>query len=353
MEPNPRISIGLPIFNGEKFVAEAIESIRAQTCSDWELVISDNGSSDGSEEICRGFAALDPRVRYYREPRNRGAAWNFNRAFALARGKYFSWLAHDDLVAPGFLEATSRALDEHPDAVLSMPRVGVINESGMQILGEGAEGSRAATGQLLTDAGFVHRRELLESERPHERFLAVLAHSQRCYELFALMRADALRKTPQMRSYPNAEKVLLAELALLGKYHEVPEVLFYSRWHTDRLTNGDPGQKRQEHWKPRSKSRIVFPHQPRCALGYFLLLWQHRLKARDRIACLGSFVQFLFQVRRYGSILRGAMSGTGMHVSIPDNCPLGPRPSELPPRQPSPTDSNGPPSEVRRHGVLA
>src|SRR4051794_27811047 len=83
MPNQPRVSIGLPVYNGEKYLAAAIESALRQTFGDLELIISDNGSTDGTREICERFAAEDPRVRYHQEVQNRGAVWNFNRVVQL------------------------------------------------------------------------------------------------------------------------------------------------------------------------------------------------------------------------------------------------------------------------------
>src|SRR3982751_485615 len=100
----PKVSIGLPVYNGELHLALALDSILAQTYGDFEIVISDNGSTDGTESICRRYAAADPRIRYERNETNRGAAWNYNHVFELSRGEYFKWMAHDDLIEPNYLE---------------------------------------------------------------------------------------------------------------------------------------------------------------------------------------------------------------------------------------------------------
>src|SRR5262245_45018612 len=99
----PRVSIGLPIFNGEKYVAQAFDSILAQTYADFELIISDNASTDQTEAICQAYANRDRRIRYYRNNRNLGAAANYNRVFDLSTGVYFKWAAHDDIVLPTFV----------------------------------------------------------------------------------------------------------------------------------------------------------------------------------------------------------------------------------------------------------
>src|SRR5258708_40095698 len=107
----PRVSVAVPVFNGEKYVAEAVESILTQTYRDLEVILCDNGSTDRTEGICREYAGRDSRVRYSRNEVNRGIHRNFSRGAELARGEYFMWLAHDDKLAPGFLEWGVAALD--------------------------------------------------------------------------------------------------------------------------------------------------------------------------------------------------------------------------------------------------
>ena len=129
-ESVPRVTIGLPVYNGENYLAEAIESLLSQTFTDFELVICDNGSTDRTEQVCRAFAARDARIRYYRESQNRGLAWNFSRTFELARGRYFKWQAHDDLCGPTLLERSVEALDRDPALVLACARRTIIDHDG-------------------------------------------------------------------------------------------------------------------------------------------------------------------------------------------------------------------------------
>ena len=96
----------------------AIESHLAQSFNDFELIISDNASTDGTRDICEHYASVDPRVRHYRTSANHGAIWNFNRCFELARGEYFKWSAHDDFIDPTFCEKCIEILDSSPDVVL-------------------------------------------------------------------------------------------------------------------------------------------------------------------------------------------------------------------------------------------
>ena len=106
----PRVSIGIPVYNGENFLEEAIRSVLAQTYQDLELVIADNASSDRTAEIGQDFAASDGRVRYVRNARNLGAAPNYNRVWEQSRGDLFKWLSHDDRILPGYVAATVAAL---------------------------------------------------------------------------------------------------------------------------------------------------------------------------------------------------------------------------------------------------
>ena len=118
MYDRPTVSIGLPVHNGAAFLAEAIESIPAQTFTDFELVISDNASTDRTPEICRSYTAADGRIRYYRQEANIGAARNYNVVFQRSSGKYFKWAAHDDLIRPTYLARCVAALEADPEAVL-------------------------------------------------------------------------------------------------------------------------------------------------------------------------------------------------------------------------------------------
>src|SRR5216683_2033766 len=125
-----KITIGLPVFNGADYLPEAIDSILSQSFGDFELFISDNASDDGTEEICQQYARRDRRVRYLRQTRNVGAAANHNLLVAQGENPYFKWAAHDDVLAPRFLEVAVRVLDDHPEIVLASPASALIDEAG-------------------------------------------------------------------------------------------------------------------------------------------------------------------------------------------------------------------------------
>ncbi|MCK4236674.1 MAG: glycosyltransferase family 2 protein, partial [Candidatus Krumholzibacteria bacterium] len=209
----PRVSIGIPVYNGERYIAGTIDSILAQTFRDFELIISDNASTDGTSTICRRYAAADERVRYFRNERNLGAAKNFNLLFTHARGEYFKWAAADNLIEPTFLERCVEVLDARPDAVVAYTKCKQINDF---------------DGTMRT----IDTDRDLESadacERLHNLFLQVIGMQD---TIWGLMRVSALQKTRLIRSFVGADDCLLIELILQGPYVEVPEHLLVLRIH--------------------------------------------------------------------------------------------------------------------------
>ncbi len=211
-----RVSIGLPVYNGERFVAEAIESLLSQTFGDFELIISDNASDDHTGDICRQYRQKDRRIRYFLNDRNVGAAPNYNQTFRLARGEFFRWHAHDDLCAPTYLECCVEALDSRPAAALAQTRTVYIDENGDRVV------ERRHFGRDTFE---------LASPYPHRRLRRLLAWPHAGNAPFGLIRRRALLCTKLIGSYPMSDEALLAELSLLGELIEVPEPLFLRRLH--------------------------------------------------------------------------------------------------------------------------
>lgn len=237
----PPVSIGMPVYNGANYLAEALDALLAQSFADFELVISDNASTDATEEICRGYAARDRRISYHRAEQNRGAAWNFNRVFALARSPYFKWAAHDDLCAPTMLARCVEALNRAPEIVLAYPRAHMLDPQGQP--------AQPYDINLRTD-----------SPRPSVRFHDLVCISHLCYQVFGLIRADALRQTILIGSFVSSDKVLLAQLGLLGPFYEIPEYLFFPRRHALQSGTAHPARRARIAWFDTAKAgRLVFP----------------------------------------------------------------------------------------------
>ncbi len=232
---NPRVSIGIPVYNGEKYLAAALDSLLAQTYADFEVAISDNASTDRTEKICREYAARDSRIRYERQPKNLGMTWNFSHVVEMARGEYFRWHAHDDTCAPTLLEKCVEALDRHPEAVLAYPRVLMIDWQG-EPLPEDPSTWRPPLSSDASSPTDDRDPRGLDSPQASRRFYGVLMKTVWCLEPYGLMRTDAVHTTGKLRNYRAAEKVFIAEMALRGQFVEVPEMLLLVRRHSDQYT---------------------------------------------------------------------------------------------------------------------
>jgi glycosyltransferase involved in cell wall biosynthesis len=259
------VSIGFPVYNGERYLCEAMDSLLTQTFEDFEIVISDNASTDRTEEICRSFAAQDRRVRYVRQPANRGGAWNLNAVFAMATGVYFKWAAHDDLCKPTFLERCVETLDQLPSVVLSYPRTIIIDE----------------------DSKIIEYYDVCVrtgSRHANIRFLDLIRVYHGCYQVNGLIRAAALRRSPLIGNYAAADRVLLARLSLLGPFYEVPEYLFLSRRHKAQSVSSSRFA-RTAWFDPTKRGRIVFPEW-RLFREHFTCLRDTPLSANERALCM-------------------------------------------------------------------
>jgi glycosyltransferase involved in cell wall biosynthesis len=219
----PRVSVGVPVFNGERYLAATLDSLLKQTYPDFELVVCDNASTDRTEEIARSYAAGDPRVRYVRNPRNVGSAGNYRCVFELARGEYFRWAAADDLFGAESLARCVDVLDAHPDVVLAYPKTRLID----------------AAGAAVSDyEDGLH----LQSPRPSERFRQVLERLGYVNVLYGLARSAVLRQTGLLGRFVDSDVVFLAELSLHGTFWEIPEVLFFRRFHEAASSSMSPSE---------------------------------------------------------------------------------------------------------------
>ncbi len=262
----PRLCIGLPVWNGDEYLAQALDSLLSQTYSDFRLIISDNGSSDGTEAICRAYARRDGRIDYHRSAENRGLAWNFNRVVALADAQYFKWAAHDDLHAPQFLERCIARLDADSEAILCYPTSYVVDERG----------------EILTA-----RREPAVAGGPvaSQRFQSVLWHPGFCLMLHGVVRHAVLRQCQPFGAYPASDLLLLAELALRGALREVDEPLFYFRDHARRPYRTCTSEAELAVWiDPQSTIRAELRHV-RLFVRYLSTIGRVPLPLSQRLRC--------------------------------------------------------------------
>lgn len=296
---NPRASIGLPVYNGENYLEEAIESILAQTFEDFELIISDDASTDTTEEICRAYADQDERIRYVRNKENLGVAPNFNLVFELSSGEYFKWAAQDDVCHPDLLLRCIEVLDRDPSVVLCYPLTMVIDDEGRSIRME-------------------ESRPGLALIKPSHRFLEAYRDTA-TYPIFGVIRADVLGKTPLLGGYPTCETVLLSGLSLYGRFHELQDTLFFNREHKRQMTHlYDAHLPRQaDVWYDRADSgKIVFPVW-RQYIDYFLAINRPPLPWSDRVRCYIAMVEWLKRKYRLrGLLLDLLFAGKWMFRSV-------------------------------------
>ncbi len=240
---DPIVSIGMPVYNGERYLEEALDSLLSQSFTDFELIISDNDSTDNTEEICKRYAARDGRIKYQRFDKNMGATQNYNHVVAEAVGKYFKWAAHDDLCKPTYLQRCVEVLDNDPEVGLCYPKTTIINEDSERVkdFDDGLD--------LSMDDPYWRYRGF------HRRFRA----PGECNAVFGVMRTALLKRTPRIGNYPASDKVLLAEFALLGKFHEVPENLFLRRDHEQTSIRSNPSYADRAAWfDPNKRHKLVF-----------------------------------------------------------------------------------------------
>jgi GT2 family glycosyltransferase len=305
--PAPRVSIGLPVRNGETYLAEAIASLLAQTYDDLELVISDNASTDSTRAICESFARQDARVRYVRTDEDHGAAWNYNRTFELSRGTYFKWATDDDLHDPRYLETCVAVLDADPGVVWCHSRTLLIGPDGQPLAGPAGGVLSYAPAPSSNGHGPGAGRE---SDDVAARLRSILIESRGVRDIFGLMRAEAVRRTSLHLPVYGADKVLVVELALQGRYREVPEVLFLGRVHA-RASSALGSAAQQRRWIAGDRGRRTA--SPRLAIlqAHCRAIRRADLTAAERARCYVVIGRYLMQVRKWRTVLGGALAGAG------------------------------------------
>jgi glycosyltransferase involved in cell wall biosynthesis len=234
----PRVSIGLPVYNGERYIAETLDSLLAQTFEDFELIICDNASTDRTDHICRIYAEKDARIRYFRNAENVGAAANYRRVFELSSGEYFRWANCDDLFAPEGLARCVEVLDREPSVVLTYPKTKLIDERG-SVISEYEDN--------------LH----LPSSKASERFAQCYQKLGLVNVIYGLIRTDVLKHTALIGNYIGSDRPLVAELTLYGKFWEIPEFLFYRRLHPGAFSSQKDTSKLLEFYHPKIKYQVA------------------------------------------------------------------------------------------------
>jgi len=202
---NPLVSLAIPVYNGKAYLVDAITSCLAQDYDNFELIISDNASTDGTERICREFATKDARVKYFRNEKNLGAGRNYNLGFHHSSGKYVKWCAADDRISPNFVSACVAVLEKNHDVILAYGTTISIDTAGREI--------------PLVGRG---RKAQDPNDGPAKRLLKDLNDRGTNFECFGLFRREILQKSTLHRSYYGSDLTLMSELTLLGRFAQVP-----------------------------------------------------------------------------------------------------------------------------------
>ncbi|MDY7105032.1 MAG: glycosyltransferase family 2 protein [Actinomycetota bacterium] len=275
----PRVSIGLPVYNGERFLDQAIRTLLAQTFTDIELLLADNGSTDGTQAICEYWQNADQRVRYLRSEENHGAAWNFNRLLDVARGEYFKWAADDDEHEPGFIGSCVEVLDHHPDVVLAYTQAVEIDPDS----------------KILEYRGPVNH---VDSESPSARYRAVLLKEVYCYAIFGVIRTAPLRTTALIGPFTMSDRVLLAELALHGRFVELPEAMYRHREHPGRSMYKYADDRDRLWWFDTSRKGGSSMPRWKVGLEYARSLRRAPVTGKERLASWASFAPWALDNQR-------------------------------------------------------
>jgi glycosyltransferase involved in cell wall biosynthesis len=306
----PRLSIGLPVYNGERYLAETLDAILGQTYEDYELIISDNASTDGTADICHSYESADPRIRYVRQPQNIGAAPNHNFVVELARGELFKWVAADDLYARDLMARCVAALDEHPDVVLAHSWTAAIDSEGKV--------TQTLEYPLSTDSPDV-------TERFRSVLFGIDGYDQgliRADDQYGVIRTSVLRKVAPQNSYYHSDRVIMTEIVLHGPFYQVPEWLYFRRDHNERPQHASVTVRRWcSNMDPRRSNGLLHP-TPRLLAeflwGYMAAIGRAPMTPKERWECRKLLARWISN-RAIPAVNRAVHGGIlqGVPVAIP------------------------------------
>jgi glycosyltransferase involved in cell wall biosynthesis len=295
MSAAPRLSIGLPVYNGEKYLAESLDALLGQSYEDFELIISDNASTDGTAAVCRRYMRQDSRIRYIRQPRNIGAAPNHNFVVGQAQGELFKWASYDDLYAHDLLKSCVDALDEYPHFVLAHSWTALIDDSGQ-----------------VTEA--IEYPLATASLRASDRFRSLL-YEKSGDDSYGIIRTEVVRRVSPHDSYHHADRTITAEFALHGPFYQVPDWLYFRRDHPGRAERARPTVRtRCANLDPRRADRLRHPAvrlYGEYLWGYVAAIRRAPLSPAERQECYRHLAQWASSRALPGRTRRAGEPGPG------------------------------------------
>ena len=268
----------MPAYNSERWIGEAIDSVLGQTYRDLELVICDNASTDATSQICRAYAARDPRVRYYRNPENLGVYENYNRVFRYAVGEYFKWASSNDVCAERFIERCVEVLDARTDVVLCCGRTALI-------------------GERISEFSDYDDRLDLQDSSPCARLRQFLEEIRLNNVFNGVVRREILGRTGLLRAYSASDIPLFAELALRGKFVQLKERLFFRRMTAETATKLATAERLREYQGPQASARMLFQHW-KLGFGYLGAVTRAPLTIHERACAYRRVLRELVWSRR-------------------------------------------------------
>jgi len=276
---SPLLTVGMPTYNAAATVRSAIDSLLAQRFGDFELVISDNASTDDTWSIIQEYMQRDARVQGTRQPRNIGANANYSAVFDRARGRYFKWASSNDWCAPDFLAQCVEALERDPGVVLVAPRTRLFQSDLAQATNYSGD---IACMQASAADRFIHAATKLALNNV----------------MNGVVRFDALRKTRLIEHYPGADTVLVGHLALLGKISLLDERLFYRRMDAETATRMMSEAAVLRHHYPDDTWRSRLPSW-RLALGWLRVALTAPVSAGEKRRALGWVLRMTYWKRAH------------------------------------------------------
>jgi glycosyltransferase involved in cell wall biosynthesis len=227
---NPKLTIGMPVYNGELFIKKAIESILDQTFTDFELIISNNSSSDSTEKICQDFIDKDNRIQIHTQKKNIGIHRNFNFLLSKAKGEYFAWAAVDDYLDNDFMEKNLKILESDKSVVSSVGKIIPYGVDSLEIDSTLVDTSvfpkflknfiKSGRRRKMIDAGPV-------SGNMNYKIRTFFKITKSLGRWYGVHRTEQLKKCIIEKPFINVEVSVFLNLLRLGDFHEESSTTLY------------------------------------------------------------------------------------------------------------------------------
>ena len=221
---NPKLSIGLPVYNGEEFLEKKLESILSQTFSDYELIISDNNSTDSTNKICEQFLKKDKRIKYFRQKQNMGANWNFNFVLSEAIAPFFLWVGVNDKISNKFLEKNMNILENDQKIVGSISKI-----KPLKIFGNKSKETKIDSffQKIIKKSRSIKTIDSLPIFGTYEEKIRFYLKNSTCQLIYGIFRIDKLKESIVQNSFIGNDWATMIKILKFGNFHIVEEDIMY------------------------------------------------------------------------------------------------------------------------------